>query len=144
MTINSKQALFETTKRLLSSVINEGLVTATLSKTPSKPSILRLSKIQTPSPSPAHPLEKWLQVGLASESESNLYTNPSGNLVSLLRPEWLVPPVVIAHNGEEKEAEGPDVLFRFLCGELFVVAPAGEIVDQMAVNLINSAANQGM
>lgn len=134
MTILSRhdRALFETTKRVLAEIVNEGLVYAKLESTATgEPQILCLQSILNPQDGTL--VKVPIKAGAVIETKEDL-------VVSVVRPDSLQPPVVIAdtRNGELD----PGTLFKFLSTSFSDVA-SERVVDEIVQELRNSAANQG-
>ncbi|KAI2720719.1 hypothetical protein CBS147332_3959 [Penicillium roqueforti] len=133
MTILSRhdRALFETTKRVLAEIVNEGLVYAKLESTATgEPQILCLQSILNPQDGTL--VKVPIKAGAVIETKDDL-------VVSVVRPDSLQPPVIIAdtRNGELD----PGTLFKFLSTSFSDVA-SERVVDEIVQELRNSAANQ--
>lgn len=134
MTIPSRhdQACFETTKRVLAEVVNEGLVYGKLeAAAPGGPEMLCLQSLL--SPQNGDLIKVAVKAGTVIESRNSL-------VVSAVRPDSLQPPVINIDTGEEEL--NPGTLFKFLSTSFSDVAD--EIVlDAIVQELRNSADNQG-
>ncbi|KAJ5800903.1 uncharacterized protein N7518_002971 [Penicillium psychrosexuale] len=133
MTILSRhdRALFETTKRVLAEIVNEGLVYAKLESTATgEPQILCLQSILNPQDGSL--VKVPIKAGTIIETKDD-------RVVSVVRPDSLQPPVIIADTGHGEL--DPGTLFKFLSTSFSDVA--GEtVVDEIVQELRNSAANQ--
>lgn len=127
------QALFETTKRLLAEVVNEGLVDATIGGSKNDPYLYLHSRL------PATKNDrKWLKVGL---QPGTVLETRDGKVAAVVRPDSLQQPVVISNGGGEEEELDPGTLFQFLSP--WLVEDADEdILNEIALELGNSARNQ--
>lgn len=130
------RALFETTRRLLAEIINEGLVDATIGGSTDSPYLNLLPRVDVKSDA-----AKWVRVaikpGTALETKDD-------RVVAVVRPDSLQPPVVIGFHGKEEEREElePGTLFQLLSP--WMVEDASEdVLDDIAHELSNSARNQG-
>lgn len=130
------RALFETTRRLLAEIINEGLVDATIGGSTESPYLKLLPRVDVKSDA-----AKWVRVaikpGTALETKDD-------RVVAVVRPDSLQPPVVIGFHGKEEEREElePGTLFQLLSP--WMVEDASEdVLDGIAHELSNSARNQG-
>ena len=130
------RALFETTRRLLAEIINEGLVDATIGGSTDSPYLNLLPRVDVKSDA-----AKWVRVaikpGTALETKDD-------RVVAVVRPDSLQPPVVIGFHGKEEEREElePGTLFQLLSP--WMVEDASEdVLDGIAHELSNSARNQG-
>ncbi|BCR87918.1 uncharacterized protein ACHE_40483S [Aspergillus chevalieri] len=128
------QALFETTKRLLAEVVNEGLVDATIGGSKNNPYLYLHRR------SPAMENDrKWLKVGL---QPGIMLETRDGKVTAVVRPDSLQQPVVISNGSGEEEELDPGILFQFLSP--WLVEDADEdILNEIALELGNSARNQG-
>ncbi|KAI9368037.1 IucC family-domain-containing protein [Aspergillus egyptiacus] len=122
------QALFETTKRVLAEVVNEGLVNARLegSATDGQQILCILNPKGDSS------------VKVALTPDTVLETR-NGRVISVLRPDSLQPPVTISNASEE--VLDPGTLFKLLSTSFRDVASEG-VIDEIVRELRNSAANQ--
>lgn len=132
------QALFETTKRLLAEVVNEGLVDATIGESGNKQYLYLHGRLRTATETDC----KWVKVGL---KEGTVLETRDGKVAAVVRPDSLQPPVAIGDgdgDGEGQEELDPGVLFRFLSPWLVENAEES-VLDEIALELGNSARNQG-
>ena len=129
------QALFETTKRLLAEVINEGLVDATVGGSKTDQCLYLNSRLHAAGEN----VHKWVKVGL---QPGTVLETRDGKVACVVRPDSLQPPVVIGNGDGEEEELDPGALFRFLSPWLVEDADE-EILNEIALELGNSARNQG-
>ena len=134
MTILSKhdQAFFETTKRVLAELVNEGLVHATLEvAAPGISQTLCLCSV-------LHPQDGAL-VKVAIKVDT-FFETKKDRVVSVVRPDSLQTPVTIVKTGDEEL--DPGTLFKILSTSFSNLADE-EVLDAMVQELRNSANNQG-
>lgn len=134
MTVLSRhnRASFETTKRVLAELINEGLVHAKLEITTSKgPQILCLLSTLNP--------DGGSLVKVAIKPDTIIKMRDD-RVVSVVRPDCLQPPVIIADTNHEEF--DPGTLFKLL-GTSFGDVASETVLDEIVRELRNSAANQG-
>lgn len=141
MTLLSYQdrASFETTKRLLAEVVNEGLVRATL-KFSKFPNGTQQRFILCSNHEPLSKPQKWVEVGV----RRGTYIGVQGDrVVSLLRAECLRPPVLVgASTITAREELDPDVIWKFMIP--WLVDEASEaLLLKVGIELKNSSVNQG-
>ncbi|OQE80157.1 hypothetical protein PENNAL_c0047G00432 [Penicillium nalgiovense] len=133
MTILSRhnRASFETTKRVLAEIVNEGLVHAKLEITTSEgPQILCL--LSTLNPEGESLVKVAIKPGTIIEMRDD-------RVVSVVRPGSLQPPVILADTNHEEF--DPGTLFKVLSTSFGDVA-SGTVLDEIVRELRNSAANQ--
>ena len=133
------RALFETTRRLLAEIINEGLVDATIGGSSDRPHLILLPRVgmaETESDA-----AKWVRVGTKPDT---VLETKDDRVVAVVRPDSLQPPVVIGFYGEKQEREElePGTLFQLL-SPWMVEDASGDVLDEIAHELSNSAKNQG-
>lgn len=135
-------ALFETTRRLLAEIINEGLVEATVATALDK----NKQPIQYLYLHPRQDLSvaddaRWVRVNVRLGTTVEVR---DGRVAAVVRPDCLEMPVVIGskedHNGGEEL--DPGVLFRFVSPWMAEDA-SPDVLDGIALELQNSARNQG-
>lgn len=134
MTILSgpNQASFETTKRVLAEIVNEGLVQAKLElTTPEGPHTLCL--LSTLNSEGGSLVKVAIKPGTIIEMRDD-------RVVSVVRPDSLQPPVIIADTNYEEF--DPGTLFKLLSTSFGDVA-SETVLDEIVRELRNSAANQG-
>lgn len=127
------QALFETTKRLLSEIINEGLADATIevSESEQQRHLCLYSRISSQYGS-------RVEVSIKPDTVIEMKED---RVVSVVRPDTLQPPVII---GDTRNQElDPEILFRFMSPWLMDDA-SETVLEEMAQELRNSANNQGV
>lgn len=133
-----KQALFETTKRLLSQIVNEGLASVTveiLESTRQQQLCLHDNETPTTNSQPA----RWVKVNLRPGTRLEVQ---SGRVISLVRPVSIEAPVILGDALFEREEWDPETVFLFMCP--WFVHVAGEtMLEQIACELRNTADNQG-
>ena len=123
------QALFETTRRVLAEVVNEGLVRAKVEVTaPEGPGTLCLLSPQDVS---------WVKVGV---TPGTVIEMKEDRVVSVIRPESLQPPVIVGETGNQEL--DPGAIFAVLSALLKDVAD-GTVLEAIVRELRNSATNQG-
>lgn len=128
------QALFETTKRLLAEVVNEGLVDATIGGSKNDQCLYLNSRLQATEND-----RKWVKVGL---QPGTVLETRDGKVACVVRPDSLQPPVVVGNGDGEEEDLDPGAFFKFLSPWLVEDADE-EILNEIALELGNSARNQG-
>lgn len=135
------EALFETTRRLLSSLVNEGLCIASIRADPS--STLRWICLQAQNPLTEGNGVSVVKVHLtpsASVKENN------GKIISLVRPGQLLPPVMFESGEEDSQGPwvelDPGVIFATLY-PWFGKGNEKSTLEIIKRELENSAANQG-
>ncbi|KAH8820752.1 ferric iron reductase FhuF-like transporter-domain-containing protein [Xylogone sp. PMI_703] len=130
------RALFEVAKRLLCQILNEGLVSGILQISDSTEAnyLCLLSNSHV-----GHTPEKCIRVKLHPDSTKCIFTR-SGRIVSLVRPEMLMTPVLLVDKASESHELRPTALFKFACS-LFTKDIDESISEQLALGLENSAAN---
>lgn len=148
----TQAAEFETTRRLLACLINEGLVqTRIVSKSESEPvTWLQLQNLKETQPQPAGP-----RVCVATSSDAKLsWTEKPQGL--FLQPDDLVPPVIIEYGnagGDVEGSEGSKKVVEFRPAKLFDLIATWfldpELIDsavreQIGEELNSSARNQGL
>ncbi|KAL2811266.1 hypothetical protein BJX63DRAFT_444294 [Aspergillus granulosus] len=127
-------ARFETTRRLLSHLVNEGLCTAYLE--PAEPDQLRwLRFISTEAECAA---DSMVKVRLLP---GKLRWDESCRVASVLRPHQLKPPVLLLENGQSRSELDPGVIFRFVY-PWFGESSEEDVKDAIAQELQNASANQ--
>ncbi|KAJ5175036.1 IucC family-domain-containing protein [Penicillium canariense] len=123
------QASFETTKRLLAEIVNEGLVSAKLEVT--APSGSQMMCIQS-TPQDGSLVKVAIKAGTIIETRDD-------RVVSVVRPDSLQPPVTIA--GTDDGELDPGTLFEFLSTS-FGDTASETVLDEIVRELRNSADNQ--
>ncbi|GAQ47001.1 hypothetical protein ANI_1_524044 [Aspergillus niger] len=130
--LNRRQALFETTRRVLASAVNEGLASATIVGSIHPNLVLCLRD-------PAGIVESWIKCGLRN---SAYVENNDKKVTGFLRADDLLPPVLTqAVEGEVSEDLDPGAICRIIClwqPENFPSAA----VDTLVKEVRNSADNQ--
>ncbi|KAI9929654.1 hypothetical protein MW887_001129 [Aspergillus wentii] len=132
--INCRQhAFFETTKRLLAELVNEGLVQATVvdSKADAEQRCLKLKSITTGD-------NKTITVRLRP---GTIIETRLDQTIGVVRPDSLQPPVVLRHDETETEELDPGYIFTFITSWLADEAESTTL-EQIALELQNSARNQ--
>ncbi|KAJ6184953.1 hypothetical protein N7519_006254 [Penicillium mononematosum] len=133
MTILSRhnRASFETTKRVLAEIVNEGLVPAKLEITaPEGPQILCLLSTLNP---------EGIALVKVAIKPSTIIEMRDDRVVSVVRPDSLQPPVIIADTNHEEF--DPGTVFKVLSTSFGDVA-SETVLDEIVRELRNSAANQ--
>ncbi|KAF7593530.1 hypothetical protein BBP40_011258 [Aspergillus hancockii] len=129
------RACFETTRRLLAEIINEGLATATANTLDStKQRYLVISsnyeRLETP--------EKYMKVSLQPGAYVGL---KDSKVVSLVRPENFEPPVVILEDTTERVVLDPELVLDFM--RPWLQDGANELLlTEIGKELKNSSNNQ--
>lgn len=133
-TSKHSQALFETTKRLLAEIINEGLVDATIGGSKNDQYLYLHSHLPA-----ANDASNGFKVGLRP---GTVLETRDGKVAAVVRPDSLQPPVVIGYGNGQEEELNPEILFRFLSPWLIKDADE-DTLNEIALELGNSARNQG-
>ncbi|KAF3480786.1 uncharacterized protein GIQ15_06133 [Arthroderma uncinatum] len=135
------RAKFETTKRLLAQIINEGLASATVEESVVEPTQQRQRQLCIQNSSNNADSE-WVKVNLKLNAFVDV--DHDGKVRSLVLPESLEPPVITKRlkQGGVKEVLSPDEIFRFVIP--WFVGAVGDTVsiDQIASQFRNSAEHQ--
>ncbi|PYH34612.1 uncharacterized protein BO87DRAFT_435878 [Aspergillus neoniger CBS 115656] len=107
---NRRRALFETTKRVLASAINDGIACATLESCNSTSLLLCL---RSPGGAMASDEDAWIMCGMRADA----YTETDGGRVlGFVRADDLLGPVLSRNlNGEISEELDPGVICRVIC-----------------------------
>ncbi|GLA82127.1 siderophore [Aspergillus tubingensis] len=107
---NRRRALFETTKRVLASAINDGIACATLESCKSTSLLLCL---RSPGGAMASDEDAWIMCGMRADA----YTETDGGRVlGFVRADDLLEPVLSRNlNGEISEELDPGVICRVIC-----------------------------
>ncbi|GAT25938.1 hypothetical protein RIB2604_02005180 [Aspergillus luchuensis] len=107
---NRRRALFETTKRVLASAINDGIACATLESCNSTSLLLCL---RSPGGAIASDEDAWIMCGMRADA----YTETDGGRVlGFVRADDLLEPVLSRNlNGEVSEELDPGVICRVIC-----------------------------
>ncbi|KAK6810722.1 hypothetical protein RU639_013573 [Aspergillus parasiticus] len=122
------QALFETTRRVLAEVVNEGLVRAKVKVTaPGGPGTLCLLSPQDAS---------WVKVGV---TPGTVIEMKEDRVVSVVRPESLQPPVIVGETGNQEL--DPGAILGVLSALLKDVADE-MVLEAIVQELRNSTTNQ--
>ena len=137
----SAEALFETTRRLLSSLINEGLCNASIDEV--SPDGRRWIYLLPESPSTHSSGDRMVRVIFTSSARIK---EDAGRITSLVRPDQLSPPVifesVVANNATSWEELDPGIIFEALY-PWFGKDHENNAMHVVKRELQNSAANQG-
>ncbi|KAJ0415704.1 ferric iron reductase FhuF-like transporter-domain-containing protein [Aspergillus carlsbadensis] len=137
MSILSKTevARFETTRRLLSHLVNEGLCAAYLEPAGAE-QLQWLRLVGTNASSAGQSMVKVqivpVKLGLTENGEVN----------SVLRPHQLRPPVLLVENDQSRSEPDPGVIFQFVF-PWFAQPDIKHMRDPIAQELQNASANQG-
>lgn len=130
------QALFETTKRLLAEIVNEGLVDATTGGSKNQPVLYLHRRFDSNSTKDDG---TWIRVSL---KPGMVLETKDDRVVAVVRPDSLQPPVVICDGEKEEKELDPGMLLRFaspwLLGDV-----RENVLEAIALELQNSARNQG-
>lgn len=128
---------FETTKRLLAQLVNEGLVIATSLATDSE---YRCQLIIHGSQE-CGAKDIWIKTNVRPDTFIDI---ECGRVLPILRPESLLPPVILGGRASEEEIEelDPSTIFRFIFPWLKHIADEA-LLETMADQLRNTAENQG-
>lgn len=136
------QAFFETTKRLLAEIINEGLLDASIAGSNDKHQSNLYLYLHPRQDSSVADDARWVRVNVRPDTKLEAR---DGRVAAVVRPDSLEMPVVI---GSKEESEGsdeeldPGVLLRFVSP--WLLEDAGQtVLDEIALELQNSARNQG-
>lgn len=133
------RASFETTKRLLAEVVNEGLVGATLKFSERAVNQQQRLVLHPTDQTPLSNSRKWVEVGL----RRGTYIGMQGDkVVSLVRAESCQPPVTIGDvNNTEREELDPEAILGFMIPWIVDVASEA-LLAQVGKELKNSSINQ--
>ncbi|KAJ5676224.1 hypothetical protein N7462_009121 [Penicillium macrosclerotiorum] len=124
------EAFWETTKRLLAELINEGLAEGSVKTSKvSNERYLHLRHDSSPN---------WVKVGLMHGAWVEMRENI---VISVIRPETLEPPVFIGHSQKVEEELDPSLVFSFV-SPWFSDHANGEVLDTISRQLKNCAENQ--
>ncbi|KAE8386171.1 IucC family-domain-containing protein [Aspergillus alliaceus] len=138
MTVLSRydQACFETTRRLLAEIINEGLATARVAITDSTRQLVITSNSEHLRKTP----ERWVKIGLLQGAYIGL---KDGKVVSLVRPENLTPPPMVFDDCTERPVLDPEVIFSFM-RPWFLDEADDSLLREIGKELKNSSNNQAL
>ena len=141
MTYNlHQQAAFETSKRLLAQIVNEGLLTASTLHINGGSAMWLCFK--SPDYSSNEIGTRAVMVTICPDTAVGIMQGEK--VVSLLRPESLRLPIVLeGASGEMSIEHDPGKLFALLHG-WFEGKAVADLRDEIITELQNSAANQGM
>ena len=145
----TQAAEFETTRRLLACLVNEGLVQATIvHASESKPvTWLELQSVKAPQLRPAQP-----RVRIATSSHVGLRSSEKP-LGLFLQPDEIVPPVIVEYRNDGGHVDGSEKVVEFCPAKLFdIIATwsldqgrmSSAVREQIAEELNSSARNQGL
>lgn len=135
-----EKASFETTKRLLAQLVNEGLLHADICiPKAAEGYLLRLTSNRSAQISTGI-------VAVTVQCQSNAYLHVEQNrILPILRPEYLEPPVLVElSNGNAIRETDPAEIFRYLSTWLSSKSLGAAAVEQIADELSNTVSNQGM
>jgi hypothetical protein len=132
-----ERAYFETTRRLLAEIINEGLASATVTvcQSTGQQALILTDSLA----SPADP-ENWVKVCLLPNRNLGL---KDGKVISLVRPANLQPPVTIGSSSNKTESFDPEEIFEHICPWLSRDADPA-LLKEIGRELKNSRDNQGL
>ncbi|PYH68019.1 uncharacterized protein BO88DRAFT_368042 [Aspergillus vadensis CBS 113365] len=134
--LNRRQALFETTKRVLASAVNEGLASGTIERSIRSNLVLCLRD-------PAGIGESWIKCGLRN---SAYVENNDRKIIGFLRADDLLPPVLTqAVEGKVSEELDPGVICRIIClwqPEHFPSAAVETLMEEVRNSADNQASTQ--
>ena len=135
------QAAFETTKRLLAQVVNEGLVVASFLHIESNDTTWLC--LQRPESTNPESNVSQVRVPICADTSPNI--TESGRVVSLVRPDALQAPVILEyHTPHESSVEyDPGTIFAHLYA-WFEGKALVDLKEEIIAELRNSAANQGI
>jgi hypothetical protein len=141
MTVLSQQGSFETTKRLLTEVVNEGLATATVEALDSSKE--RFLVLTSNSRDAERPATNKIRVSLQPDTHVCLR---DGQVISLVRPDSLRPPVVLSNDDgtDIKTALRPEAIFDAMRPWLLDDVAGGPMLEEIGKELANSCNNQGV
>ncbi|EYE96808.1 uncharacterized protein EURHEDRAFT_514051 [Aspergillus ruber CBS 135680] len=128
-------SIFETTKRLLAEIVNEGLVDATIGGSKNDQYLYLHSHLPA-----AKNASKSFKVGLRP---GTVLETRDGKVAAVVRPDSLQPPVVIGNGDGQEEEHNPEILFRFLSPWLIKDADE-DTLNEIALELGNSARKQAL
>jgi hypothetical protein len=132
-----RQAFFETTRRLLAQLINEGLSHATLEHVGPTKTCLNL---HGPSLLGATNKYPYVQVNLDRTISQELH---EARVDSIVQPCSLRPPVTLVDAEKKVEEWNPGVIFSFI-RPWFADIANDDALSKISQELQNSAENQGM
>lgn len=134
------QALFETTSRLISHLVNEGLCFATI-KSPSSNGNHWLC-LNSRNPTVESNVITRMKVAMPSITSARL--DCAGRLVSLIRPSQLTSPVILERERDSWEELDPAVIWDAVYCWLYVQDEDRSIKDLIHNQLENATKNQGI
>lgn len=133
---------FETTRRLLAEIVNEGLVEATVATATDKHKSVQYLYLHPRQDLSLVDEARWVRVGVRP---STTLETRDGRVAAVVRPDCLEMPVAIGSKEDSKGGEhelDPGVIFRFVSP--WLAENAGpDVLDGIALELQNSARNQG-
>jgi hypothetical protein len=128
-------ARFETTRRLLSHLVNEGLCAAYLESADTE----QLHWMRLVSFTSQPPEQSMVKVRI---EPAQLGLNENGQVHSLLRPCQLRPPVLLFENLQSRSELDPGIIFKFVF-PWFAQPEIESMRHAIAQELQNASANQG-
>ncbi|GKZ19150.1 siderophore [Aspergillus brasiliensis] len=134
---NRRQALFETTKRVLASAINDGLASTTIET--SHPSSLLL-RLRSPDGALAgDEKDTWIECGMRADA---YVEKDGGRVLGFVRADDLLAPVLIQNSkGQVSEELDPGVICRIIC-RWRSRQDENDAVEMLVKEVQNSANNQ--
>ena len=127
---------FETTKRLLAALINEGLISARISGSKQEPHrIIHLSQNDAISDDTSFPIAVQVTPGALIEDRN-------GEVLPVIQPNMLYPPVVVIREGMEEKMVDPGQVFDVI-SPWFKGTASQSAIDDISRRLRSSGSNQG-
>ncbi|GLA18271.1 siderophore [Aspergillus niger] len=134
---NRRRALFETTKRVLASAINDGIACATLESCNCPSPLLCL---RSPGGTMASDEDAWIKCGMRADA---YVETDGGRVVGFVRADDLLGPVLTQNlNGEISEELDPGVICGVIC-RWRSRQDESDAVEILVKEVRNSANNQG-
>lgn len=127
---------FETTKRLLAALINEGLISARISGSKQEPHrIIHLSQNEAGPDGESVPMAVQVTPGALIEDRN-------GEVLPVIQPNMLHPPVVVIREGIEDKMVDPGQVFDVI-SPWFKDTASQSAIDEVSRHLRSSGSNQG-
>ncbi|KAJ5267595.1 hypothetical protein N7478_010403 [Penicillium angulare] len=126
---------FETTKRLLAALINEGLVDAFIEGVKNEPhKFLHLQKNENPRAEGSSIVVQATPGALIEDRD--------GEVLPVIQPSMLCPPVIAMNDGIRREMSDPGDIFTAII-PWFEDMAGQQVLEEISRHLQNSGTNQG-